>query len=194
MNALFRIISPFSFTFKALLVGLAIVFGDVTVAAQSIFLQSVSNPDQFIRYQYSKGVVTKIVTDLDKSDATFRIVRGVSPKCSDCISLESVNFPGMYLRHQNYRLILTTISNDLDRADASFRQVGGLAGMGNSYESFNFPNHFIRTLNGALSIEAKKEDPAYYRDASFLQKSGLIDSPAPVTTITGRVCFANVWW
>ncbi len=191
MNALFRIISPFSFTFKALLVGLAIVFGDVTVAAQSIFLQSVSNPDQFIRYQYSKGVVTEIVTDLDKSDATFRIVRGVSPKCSDCISLESVNFPGMYLRHQNYRLILTTISNDLDRADASFRQVGGLAGMGNSYESFNFPNHFIRTLNGALSIEAKKEDPAYYRDASFLQKSGLIDSPAPVTTITGRFTFSN---
>ncbi len=190
MNYLFNLASLFGLTFRVLAIVLVSVFSIENIAAQSVSLQSVSNPDMSVRHQNSIGVVTKIQTDLDKKDATFTIVKGINLNCSDCISFESVNFPGKYLRHKNYRIILSTLSSDLDRADASFRQVAGLAGTGYSYEASNMRNYFIRTLNGDVSIEAKKEDTAYKRDASFVQKSGLIDNP--VSPATGRFTFSNI--
>ncbi|MCP1381328.1 AbfB domain-containing protein [Runella salmonicolor] len=195
MNSLFNLLAFFGYSFKVLAIVLISVFCVANVAAQSvstsqlISLEVINKPDVFVRHLPSSGVrIAKLSTKIDKQDATFILVKGVDTKCADCISFESVNNPGKYLRHQNSRIMLTTLSSDLDKADASFRQVAGLAGKGYSYESSNFPNHFIRTMsNGLLSIAARTEEVAYKNDASFVQKGSQI-----ADIVTGKLSADNI--
>ncbi|MBL7818469.1 MAG: AbfB domain-containing protein [Saprospiraceae bacterium] len=135
--------------------------------AQVASFQSVNYPDKYIRHSNSTGYITNIVSELDKLDATFKIVKGLDARCPDCISLESINYPGRFLRHSYSKIILTSINNDLDRADASFRRVSGLAGKGNSYQSFNYPNRYIRHAYSVLYIADKTEDDLFKNDATF---------------------------
>jgi hypothetical protein len=181
MNYLFNLTSLFGRTFKVLTISLVSIFAAANVAAQSvstsqlISLEVISKPDIFVLPLASGRVrIDRFDNISKKQDGTFVVVKGVDTKCADCISFESVSKPGHYLRHQNYLLFLTTLSSDLDRADASFKQVAGLAGKGYSYESFNFPNYFIRVSNGFLSIAARTEDATYNNDASFIRKGSQI--------------------
>ena len=144
---------------------------------QLVSLAHISNPDAFFVKHLPTGAVRigKIEDKNEKNDATFLLVKGVSANCSDCISFESVNKPGHYLRHQNGDIRLTTLANDLDRADASFRQIAGLAGTGNSYEAFNYPNHFIKS-GALLTLAPRTEDAAYKKEVSFIQKGSQIEN------------------
>jgi hypothetical protein len=110
-------------------------------------IQSYNYPDYFIRHRNSLGEITKIVSALDKKDASFRVVPGLAD--SRYVSLESVNYPGYYLRHQNYRIKLHKKTDDeLFKKDSTFKMVPGLADSSwVSFESYNYPGYFVRHRN-----------------------------------------------
>ncbi len=117
-------------------------------------IKSVNIPNAFLRHRNATGVLTPVVSDLDKKDSTFILRAGLA---GAGVSFESANFPGRFLRHQNGRILLSPgASADLFKKDASFHQRPGLAGKGVSFESVNFPGAFLRHCGGAFYIDDAK--------------------------------------
>jgi len=140
------------------------VWSDRPLGYQS--LQSFNFPDRYIRHAWSLGELTEIHSDLDRRDATFKIVPGLADDRG--ISLEASNYPGYYLRHQNYRVKLHQRSNEqLFKEDATFLVVPGLAySRWSSLQSFNFPDRYIRHRDFHLWVEAGTGD-LFRKDATF---------------------------
>ena len=149
-----------------------------------ISLQSTNFPDRFIRHQNFLGELSQIQSDLDRQDATFWISDGA--KFGSMVMLRSSNFPLHVLRHQDFRLKLheynpplipppelgsprsETPEEQLLREDASFFLVAGLADSASvSFQSFNFPDRFIRHRDFHLFVESADSDLAR-RDATFI--------------------------
>lgn len=128
--------------------------------------ESLNYPGHFVRHRYFRGKISRVTSDTDRKDATFRIVRGLAD--TTCISFESVNFPCHFLRHRNFELHLDPASADqLFKKDATFQQVAGLADRSQvSFESLNYPARFIRHRNFFLYIEKGDTDP-FRKDATF---------------------------
>ncbi|MBW2363794.1 MAG: AbfB domain-containing protein, partial [Deltaproteobacteria bacterium] len=120
----------------------------------------------FIRHRNYLGELTRISSNLDRQDASFRLVPGLANR--NLVSFESVNFPGYYLRHQGFRIKLARGSNnDLFRKDATFKRVPGLAnGSMVSFESYNYPGHYIRHRNFNLYLERGNTN-LFRQDATF---------------------------
>lgn len=136
-----------------------------------ISLRSYNYIDRYVRHAGFLGEVTKVVTDLDNQDATFRIGPGLAD--SRGVSFESLNYPGYYLRHQGFRLKLHEATSDqLFKEDATFVMVPGLANPGAvSFESYNFPEYYIRHSGFHLYVH-RGDGELFRQDATFL-----IDSP-----------------
>ena len=136
-------------------------------------VQSFRQHGHYIRHRNWQGEVTEIKTDLDRADATLRIVPGLAD--ADCISFESVNYPGHYLRHQNYRIVLSPYGDEqLLKEDATFRLRPGLGNkLWSSFESYNYPGYYIRQKGTHLYIDNIAQalaikDWASTGDANFL--------------------------
>ena len=129
-------------------------------------IHSYNYPDHFIRHRNYLGEITKIVSTLDKKDATFKLVPGLAD--SRYVSFESVNYPGYYLRHQNYRIKLHKKTDDeLFNKGSTFKIVPGLADSSwVSFESYNYPGYFIRHKSGHLYIE-KGDTDLFRKDTTF---------------------------
>jgi hypothetical protein len=141
--------------------------------AGQVALQSFNYPDHFIRHRNFLGEVTVIGTEMDRKDATFRIVPGLAEQNypslqGEYISLQSVNYPGYYLRHQDTVVKLHKYSeDDLFKKDATFRLIPGLADRTrSSLESLNYPGFHIRHKNFKLYLE-KGDGDLFRKDATF---------------------------
>ena len=135
-------------------------------SATIVTLQSMNFPDLFICHQYYLGELAGISTNLDRKNASFRIVPGLAN--GDLVSFESVNFPGYYLCHQGFRIKLAQgANNDQFRKDATFKRVPGLANSSMvSFESYNFPGYYIRHRDFHLYLEKGNTD-LFRNDATF---------------------------
>ncbi|MBW1815352.1 MAG: AbfB domain-containing protein [Deltaproteobacteria bacterium] len=140
--------------------------GTNTGSGTIVRLQSLNYPGLFIRHRNYLGELTRINSNLDRQDASFRIVPGLANR--NLVSFESVNFPGYYLRHQGFRIKLSRGSNnDLFRKDATFKRVPVLAnGSMVSFESYNYPGHYIRHRNFQLYLERGNTN-LFRQDATF---------------------------
>ena len=129
--------------------------------------QSFNYPDRYIRHRNALGEATPIVSDLDKKDATFRVIPGLADP--NCVSLESRNYPGHYLRHQDSRVKLAPQDDtQLFRDDATFCVKLGLADpYAVSFESKNFPGRYLRHRGGQLWVEAGDGSDLYRKDATW---------------------------
>jgi hypothetical protein len=135
--------------------------------------QSHNFPDRSIRHKFFLAEIAEIVSNLDKKDATFRLVPGLAS--DDDVSFESINYPGYYLRHQNFRIKLQRLSDDanpdLFQRDATFRIVDGLADhSGISLEAFNYPGYYIRHSNFHLHLHQSDNTALFRQDATFKTK------------------------
>ncbi len=150
-----------------LLLGIAFFALCIQLAnAESTYsFESYNFSDSYIRHKNNLGEISFIISDLDKKDSTFRVVRGLGGKCS---SFESVNYPGFYLRHQNFRIKLHELDeSDLFNKDATFCFTDGLASSElYSFESLNYPGHYIRHRDYQLYIE-KDVGGSFVKDATF---------------------------
>jgi hypothetical protein len=135
-------------------------------AGTIVRLQSLNYPGLFIRHRNFLGELTRIATDLDRKDASFRLVPGLADR--NLVSFESVNYPGYYLRHQGFRIkLMRGPGDDLFRKDATFRRVPGLAnGSMVSFESLNYPGYYIRHRDFHLYLERGNTE-LFRKDATF---------------------------
>ena len=138
----------------------------VQTKSNTVSFQSYNDSDYFIRHRNFLGEVTTISSDLDKKDATFKIVSGLAD--SKYISFESVNYPNYYLRHEDFRINLHEYSDDeLFKKDVTFKKVAGLAESSwSSFESYNYPGYYIRQKDYQLYIEEGSDD-LFQKDATF---------------------------
>jgi len=93
-------------------------------------------------------------------------------------SFRSWNYPDRYIRHRlSLGYIDPIIERDkLGRKDATFRLVPGLAGRCRSFESVNYPGHFLRHQNYRLKLAKKTDDQLFKEDATFCIVGGLANS------------------
>jgi hypothetical protein len=157
--------------FAILLVGLA---GNADLRGIRASMRAFNYPNFFIRHSNFLGEITAISSDLDRNDATFRVVWGLADPNST-FSLESINYPGYYLRHSNFRLRLDPYTEEpLFKADATFRLQPGLANpIWSSFDSYNYPGYYIRHRDFHLYLEPKVDAPKsvadlFRQDATFL--------------------------
>ena len=68
------------------------------------------------------------------------------------------------------------IPDELGRKDASFRIVPGLGGRCASFESLNYPGHFLRHQNFRLKLARRTDEELFRQDATFCIVAGLADS------------------
>ncbi len=131
-----------------------------------VTLQSLNFPDLFIRHRNYLGELSRISSDQDRKDASFRVVPGLAN--GNLISFESINSPGYYLLHEGFRIKLARgADNDLFRKNATFKRVPGLANSSMvSFESYNYPGFYIRHRNFHLFLEKDNTD-LFRKDATF---------------------------
>lgn len=89
------------------------------------------------------------------------------------VQLRSVNIANSFIRHRNGIGALTTVLSELDKKDSSFVMRPGLAGAGLSFESVNFPGHFLRHANGQIRLAKNETSDQFKKDATFQQRNGL---------------------
>ena len=120
------------------------------------------DPERFIRHRYNLCELTTIESDLDRADATFRLVPGLAEAAHGHVSFEASNYPAHFLRHQYFRLKIHEYeTEDLYRRDATFRVVRGLAdSQAVSFESHNYPGHYIshNARDGSFELKIEKRD------------------------------------
>jgi hypothetical protein len=149
-----------------------------------VSLESLNFPGRFVRHRNFLGELTEVVSDLDRHDATFSI--GTNPGVGEKAWFRPVNFPLHALRHQDFRIKLHEWNMPLVppgelgiawnespeqlllREDATFYMRQGRADPGAvSFESFNFPGHFLRHRNFELFIDSADDDLAR-QDSTFV--------------------------
>mmetsp|Transcript_55438 Transcript_55438/g.92146 ORF Transcript_55438/g.92146 Transcript_55438/m.92146 type:complete len:612 (+) Transcript_55438:30-1865(+) len=90
------------------------------------------------------------------------------------VRLVSANFPSHWVRHRNFALFIddsTHDKSDLFMKDSTFTMVRpSLDGSGApfvSFQSVNYPDHFVRHQNFRLYIHRREGSQLYIKDASF---------------------------
>ncbi|MBP2477506.1 hypothetical protein JOF53_006378 [Crossiella equi] len=128
-------------------------------------------PNHYLRHARGEGwlsLITASSPDLDKADATFRLVPGLAD--GNCYSIEATNYPRNFLRHANGRLRLDAYDpSGLFAADATWCAKDAENGRGVAFASWNFPDNHIRHIRGEVWNAYKGgaqwyETPVSYED------------------------------
>ncbi|KAM3108834.1 AbfB domain-containing protein [Phormidesmis sp. 146-33] len=95
-------------------------------------------------------------------------------------SFRSMNYRDRYIRHRGFLAYLEPINrnDEIGKGDASFKIVPGLAGRCKSFESFNYPGHFLRHQNYRLKLAKRTNERLFREDATFCIVNGLANSKA----------------
>jgi lysophospholipase L1-like esterase len=108
--------------------------------------------NRYLRHQNGlafTSVVNSASGQLDKLDATFKVVRGLADP--NCYSLQSVNYTNDYLRHTGARIRKDPfVNNDGFKQDATWCARAGASGKGVSFESLNYPGYYMRHYNSEM--------------------------------------------
>ena len=134
-----------------------------------VSFQSLNFPDRYIRHISFILYTTPIVNDTDRKDATFAAFTG-----NELATWVSHNEAGHVIRHQNSRAKIDSNINPVE--DSEWKMVFGLAGTGVSFQSVNFPDHYLRHKENAIYLEKFDGKPLFREDATFLVRPGLADA------------------
>lgn len=134
------------------------------------------------------------------------------------VKFQSFNYNTHYIRHKNFRAVIEPLETDLDHKDATFKVVEGLDprtvkgsdatihGGAVSFESLNYPGHFLRHLNQKLELGKRPEDSTdlaqFARDATFIisdtimsrQDSGYPNGCSSIVAINYLVLPRDRWF
>ena len=140
-----------------------------------VSLRSQNFPDHFLRHRSFLADLTPVGTALDREDASFELAPGLVGGAPDLVSFRSGNLPTHVLRHQGFRLKLHennpplgAVPDQLLLRDATFHRRPGLADAGAaSFESVNFPGHFLRHRDFELWLDRADGSPLFRADATF---------------------------
>ncbi|MFI7709208.1 AbfB domain-containing protein [Nonomuraea sp. NPDC049480] len=149
--------------------------------------ESLKPRDHHIRHANGLGEISRVVTALDRADASFDVVEGLIGAPGH-VSFRSANFPNQYLRHQNFRVILSEYApgDRLMHEDATFMSVDGLVlPLWRSFRSYNNPKLHIRHQNSHLYVsEINQSSPELDRsDATFLPVAPFVAPPETIRIV-----------
>ena len=89
-------------------------------------------------------------------------------------SISSFSFPQKSICHQNFFGKIEDFTEE--NLDFQFKIVDGLAGNNSiSFESVNFPDHYLRHVNFQLFLAPKEDSEVFKNDSSFFIRDGLSD-------------------
>ena len=127
---------------------------------ECVFLQSKNYPHHYFGLKGIQGYIT----EYDNARA-YRIVPGLIGKG---VSFQSCAHPNKYLRHRNYKIEESKYERaPLFKKDASFIMHENYFFPGyKTFESVNYPHHFIRHFGYALRIDRGSTE-LFRNDASF---------------------------
>lgn len=155
---------------KRVLTSLALtaVLAATTVAsAQShptsgeVRLRSTNAPDRIVRNINAQGELQAATTEADLRTGTFRVVAGLAGRG---VSFQSTVDPNLYLRHQGFRVkFQRNDGSELFRNDATFEAKPAVSGAANaySYESVNFPGHYLRHCSWQMWLDNNARGNAF---------------------------------
>jgi hypothetical protein len=151
-----------------------------------VSLQSFNFTDHYIGCKQEDGRMYPLNEQEDREFTTWRLVPGLADK--SLVSFLSPLVDDSYFRHFNFMIKLNPRSlESLFMNDATFRQVPGLAKPNDpafvSFESYNYPNHFIRHKNFILYIDPNDGSDLYKQDATFRIVPPNWDGKNPVSKI-----------
>jgi hypothetical protein len=149
-----------------------------------VSLESLNFPGHFLRHQGSRLKLHRNDgADLFRKDATFKI--NLSRGIFSHVRYESVNYPGHFIRHSNFELWLAQDDgSELFQLDSTWRRLPAPMGQEPpgviSFESSNYPGHFIRHRNslGEISRVSSDLDKA---DSTFHVRAALNGSSIGVS-------------
>ena len=129
--------------------------------------------EEVVLMDYAQRKYVSLVNDggvLSDTPMTFQLVRPGLTNVNNSVSFKSSERPGWYLRHKMGRIILAKSTDGSSfPKDATFIEHPDSFYPGfTSFESFNYPGHFIWT-NDQLQLRNQKFEvtPAYKAAASF---------------------------
>jgi hypothetical protein len=130
-------------------------------------LQSHNYPDRYVRHQNRWFRIDPIATDLERRDATLRIVPGLAD--SGCVSFEPLNFPNNYLHDKDEEVDLAPFEDTPSfRAEATFCARAGLADANKvSFESYKNPGSYLRHADYWLWVHPWSGTGQFRADATF---------------------------
>ncbi|MEM7532122.1 MAG: AbfB domain-containing protein [Chloroflexota bacterium] len=136
-----------------------------------ISLESVNYPERHLIVEADGSAIkllpiTAASTDEQKQRAEFLVVPGLADP--DMVSLQVNNASGAYVVATPDGVTLQgpdSIGNFL--AEATFNVLDGLAGVGISFESLAYPEHYLRHSNSVLQLNASDDSQLFMEDASF---------------------------
>ena len=163
-----------------------IVRAGLTNTPDAVSFESVNFPGHFLRHNFSRIKLHRNDgSELFRQDATFMLRPNGSRGVFSQVRYESLNYPGHFIRHSNFELWLAQEDgSDLFKQDSTWRRLHAPLGStppgAISFESSNYPCHFIRHRNslGELTQVASDLDRA---DATFIVRAGLNGSPIGVS-------------
>lgn len=91
-----------------------------------------------------------------------------------------MDFSDHYIRHRDDlgRIDKIVAADKLGRKDGTFRIVPGLAGQCRSFESVNYPGHFLRHQDYRVKLAPRASDELFRKDVTFCVRTGLANSQA----------------
>ena len=151
-----------------------------------VSLRPFSYPAKYMRHRNFLGEVTEVQSELDKLDATFRVVPGfveardeagnvIRPEAIDAVALESLNFPGQFLSHApgDPRLKLKPFEDTPTfKEHATFSMQPGFANSaGVTFSALSDPHNslYIHHTGSELWVHPKdlQSYPSFPKEATF---------------------------
>jgi hypothetical protein len=138
-----------------------------------------TNPANVAGYRtvsgYNLGTNLKrhgFILNLTSAEETRVLARYQNPVFN---RIQSYNYQDRYVRHYNMDVRIDPGVSPL--ADSQFRIVPGLASSSAvSFESVNFPGHFLRHVNNDFVLAPRESGGTFNADATFNRVAGLADS------------------
>ena len=127
--------------------------------------ESINYPNLFIRHQNGDLKLHPAnYTDKFEDDSRWIVREGLA---GDGFSFESFNYPKTYIKHRDGLCYQTSVDFSMSELqDATFFIVEGYQG-GQSLQSYNSPNRFIRHQNRRLKLSAYPNADLFKMDASW---------------------------
>lgn len=129
--------------------------------------ESCSVPGYYIAH--TNGVGQLLNSEWTDEVSQFLMVPGLADKSPNAVSFELIDKPDRYLRQNSRGQLVMDLwtSGGTFNADATFYLRPGLANSdGASFESYNFPDHYIRRSNSLVYVQSGS-GPAFESDATW---------------------------
>jgi len=130
--------------------------------------------------------------ELFKKDATWLPVMVEAEKplldIGKIYRFKASNYPDKMFRHKGFNIWTdrSNVNAQFYVKDSSWKIVAGLSGQGISFQSVNYPTHYLRHSWGKCKIDKYQNSALFKKDASWIVHPGLIGNGVSFESVNYR--------